>query len=130
VASTTFTDSTLTATITPTSATSKILVLVSQQMMVGNTSAMGDTGGALRLMRGATAIFNGTRDYQTMYLKAGSQTYQYANYTNIMYLDEPATTSATTYKTQQKVYQTNNGGNCTTQWGSPTSTITLLEIGA
>jgi molybdopterin-binding protein len=130
VASTTFTDSTLTATITPTSATSKILVLVSQQMMVGNTSAMADTGGALRLMRGATAIFNGTRDYQTMYLKAGSQIYQYANYTNIMYLDEPATTSATTYKTQQKVYQTNNGGNCTTQWGSPTSTITLLEIGA
>jgi hypothetical protein len=129
-ASTTFADTTLTATITPTSATSKILVLVSQQIQVGNTSAMGDTGGALRLLRGATNIFNGDRDYQTVYLKAGSQQYNFAHYANITYLDTPATTSATTYKTQQRVYQTNNGGAIIAQWGNPTSTITLMEIGA
>jgi hypothetical protein len=46
------------------------------------------------------------------------------------YLDSPATTSSTTYKTQQKAADTSNSGTSKTNLGGGTSTIILLEIGA
>ncbi len=45
----------------------------------------------------------------------------------IMYLDSPSTTSATTYKTQQKIVAANT--NLYAQNGSKPSQIILLEIG-
>jgi DNA helicase TIP49 (TBP-interacting protein) len=48
----------------------------------------------------------------------------------INYLDSPATTSATTYKTQAKVDFTTNGGSVVCQYGSIVSTLIALEIGA
>jgi hypothetical protein len=128
-ASTTYADTGLTATITPTSATSKIMVLVSQSISIETSSSAADVGGAVRLMRGATGIFNNAADYQTAYWTGSSGTFYIVNYTNIMYLDSPATTSATTYKTQQRAYDTAAGEKIASQVASATSTITLLEIG-
>ena len=51
------------------------------------------------------------------------------NYT-ITYLDSPATTSATTYKTQFNVQDTADSGSVTAQGSSQTASIILLEIGA
>jgi hypothetical protein len=48
----------------------------------------------------------------------------------VVYLDSPATTSATTYKMQGAVFSTANSGACNFQYGNNPSTITLLEIGA
>jgi len=114
----TYVDSNLTATITPSSASSKILVLVSQN----GCRATGQYGG-VRLVRGATTI----SQMDTYLGYAAGGTAQVAISAN--YLDSPATTSATTYKTQ-----INNSS------GSPSfkvqtdnvamSMITLLEIGA
>ena len=130
-ASTTYADTGLTATITPTLSTSKILVLVSQSIAIETSSSASDVGGAVRLLRGATGIFNNAADYQTSYWTGVSGTFFIVNYTNIMYLDSPATTSATTYKTQQRSYDTANGEKIKSQVsGNATSTITLLEIGA
>ena len=47
-----------------------------------------------------------------------------------MYLDSPATTSATTYKTQGAVDLTSSGGTSTYQLDSFPSNIILMEIGA
>jgi hypothetical protein len=130
-ASTTFADTGLTASITPTSATSRILVLVSQQIQVNTTSGAQSAGGGVRLLRGSTSIFNDTADYQTSYIgDFSSVTLLMTSYTNIMYVDSPATTSATTYKTQQRAYSTTAGGRIRSQVGGQSSTITLLEIGA
>jgi hypothetical protein len=131
-ASTTFADSGLTASITPTSATSKILVLVCQSIYCQLTSAGSNAGGGLRLVRGSTSIFNDNVDYQTSYVgDFSSVNVNLTSYTNIMYMDSPATTSSTTYKTQQRAYSTANGGRIRSQTASAaTSTITLLEIGA
>jgi hypothetical protein len=131
-ASTTFADSGLTASITPTSATSKILVLVCQNIYCQLTSGGTSAGGGVRLVRGSTSIFNDTADYQTSYIgDFSSINVNNVSYTNIMYMDSPATTSATTYKTQQRAYSTANGGRIRSQIGNTTtSTITLLEIGA
>jgi hypothetical protein len=131
-ASTTPADTGLTLSITPTSATSKILVLVSQGIAVETTSGAAAVGGGVRLLRGATSIFNDTTNYQTSYITGfSSSVILLTSYANIMYLDSPATTSATTYKTQQSVFSTAAGGNIKSQvGGNSSSTMTLLEIGA
>ena len=130
-ASTTYADSGVTATITPTSATSEIMVFVSQGINVKTTSSAATVGGALRLLRGATPIFNETADYHSIYFNNGSSaTFDMATYSNIMYLDSPATTSATTYKTQQRALNSGAGAQINSQPGDRTSTITLFEIGA
>ena len=119
--SATYADTTLTATITPTLATSSVLVFVTQagcQKYASNTS-MG-----LRLVRGATTIL------QMAALAGGDGSTGDNQWGTIAatYLDSPATTSATTYKT---TFNSTAGTTQTTvQHGSPTSTIVLLEVGA
>ena len=128
IATTTMTDTTITATITPTSTSSKILVLINGVLTHGiNTSGSGIGG---QLMRGASVI----QGYGSAYLDLMSATGatfvgRYARIP-LMYMDSPATTSATTYKLQARVNDTSAGGTSTWQHGSYGSSIVLMEIGA
>ena len=123
IASTTMTDTGLTATITPTSATSKILILTSQvQALVRDSQNL---GGNTRLMRDSTELFSSR---QVLNMTLGSTDTALVYQLNFSYLDSPATTSATTYKTQGKVTTTAN--NSTNRFNETLSSITLLEIGA
>ena len=120
----TFADTGLTATITPSSATSKVLVIVSQN---GCVKSAGNSQNriALRLMRGATNILS-VGDY---FGYDGIATEVIGESISCNYLDSPATTSATTYKTQFMNPQ--NVASVSVQFtSSHNSTITLLEIGA
>jgi hypothetical protein len=124
--STTFADTGLTATITPSSATSKVLVFVNQVSMVKES---GNGGVALKLLRASTELIR-------IESAAGFTNASDSNYiggTSATYLDSPATTSATTYKTTfaNRVAS----GNVSVQANysgadNGTSTITLMEIGA
>jgi hypothetical protein len=132
-ASSTFADTGLTATITPTSATSKILVLVSQNGTYSNNSSVGNALG-LRLMRGATdiCVFADGLSYA---VTSGGAAVGSITAASVCYLDEPATTSATTYKTQFKSMSAAATVHVQANFtgiGSliNNSTITLLEIGA
>jgi hypothetical protein len=118
-----YTDTTLTATITPTSATSKVMVVIAQYYK--STSAGSGTayGFQIKALRGATQIGGAYFDYLSG-LSAG--TYNKFGMFNFSYLDSPATTSATTYKTQLR----NEVGTVVAQIDSQMSTILLLEIGA
>ncbi len=117
----TYADTGLTATITPTSATSKIAVFASQS---GCRKSDGNATNQilLRLMRGASQIALTYGLYTNTLLDNadGSIT--------LFKLDEPATTSATTYKTQ--FHNFFNGASVTVQNASSDSTIILMEIGA
>jgi hypothetical protein len=129
--STTFADSNLSGTITPSSASSKILVLVSQHLRIYRGSQF--QGGSWQLLRGASAIL--TYNYATtqgfMMIEAnGASDTSLVQVGNMTYLDSPATTSATTYKTQIAVGNTASSGFMRAQGDSLTSTITLMEIGA
>jgi len=117
---TTYVDTNLTATITPTSSTSKILVLVSQNG-VYKTSANGANGVNLRLVKNSTALI-------TFVFGGGytGTTVENTQAASTCYLDSPATTSATTYKTQLASYS--NAATAYVQAYNETSTITLLEI--
>ena len=116
-------DTGLTATITPTSATSKIFVLVSQN---GVSKNAGDAGTAvlLRIVRTATTL----AEYDAIGYNGISQVLLGLS-CSLTFLDSPATTSATTYKTTFF-----NGGvnaaSVTVQRNSSVSTMTLFEIGA
>jgi hypothetical protein len=126
IASTSYADTSITATITPTSATSKILVLINGYAYMSR-AATGQAVG-VKLLRGATALL--TNDFAFYVALTGVTAVTFSKQYPIMYLDSPATTSATTYKLQGKVDSTANSGTSIWQEGSNLSTITLLEIGA
>lgn len=119
----TYSDTGLTATITPLFATSKILVLVDQ---VGVGKDTGDLTVQLQLVRNSTALIH----FEGVAAWNATATRNYIGSCSVNYLDSPATTSATTYKTQfaafspvPLAYCQFNVGN-----GSGSSTITLMEI--
>jgi len=130
VAATSFTDTGLSVTITPSSATSKILIIGSQSLFLQrNAKAI---GGGLQLVRGSTSIMDQTGSGSGgVFIEGTGLTDCYLGSVNpINYLDSPATTSATTYKVQAKVYITTNGGSVVCQYGGIVSTLLALEIGA
>ena len=119
-----YADTTLTATITPTLATSQILVLVSQNG-VQKTNANATARLGLRLVRDSTTL----QTIGVAYLYMNSAVMLYGQTVSASYLDSPATTSATTYKTQ--VANVGNDPTVSVQKDSNhVSSITLLEIGA
>ena len=130
IASTTMTDTSLSATITPTLATSKILVLTYQNWLIDSDDA--DIGASLRLVRGSTAILEplGTRDKLGFILVDGEPELYLSGNNSVVYLDSPATTSATTYKTQANVNSTAANGRVRFQMDSSPSVMVLMEIGA
>jgi hypothetical protein len=121
-ASSAFSDTGLTATITPTSATSQILALVTMPVYKDTTN----TNGEFKLIRTSTTIAtmsNVAITGTTGGIDVGT--------TSINYLDSPATTSATTYKVQF-CSQANSSRVVINRAGGQTnqSSITLMEIGA
>ena len=111
-------DSGLTATITPTSSSSGILVLVNQAGVVPQSSLNGVT---LALLRNSTSILN--FGFYIGYSLADMITNASSSF-----LDFPATTSATIYKTQ--FCRTTGSGQVIVQANGAVSTIILMEIAA
>ena len=119
--SSSFGDTGLSASITPTSATSKILILVNQS----GCQKGGDNTVALQLLRNSTSILLFDRGGDT-----GESTANNYGSSGCNYLDSPSTTSSTTYKTQ---FRSSAPGSVSfVQAGSTTSisSITLMEIAA
>ena len=124
--STSYTDSGLSATITPTLATSKILVLVNQRVyMTRNNDSVNM---ASQVLRGATVVY--LQEFASNLYSAGATLVVLGSYVNSSYLDSPATTSATTYKTQGKLSSTADSASLIYQQNSTISSIILMEIGA
>ena len=92
--STTFADTNLTATITPTSASNYILVFVSQSETI-KSAGNSQNGIALKLKRGTTDLCFFA--WNNLYTNVADTNVGNAG---VVYKDSPATTSATTYKTQ------------------------------
>jgi hypothetical protein len=120
---TSFADTTLTATITPTSASSKILVLVNQNGLLRSATSQ-ENALSINLMRGASNISQITH----VSLFTGTSLLLTVPSAVAHYLDSPATTSATTYKTQFANRQPS--AEVIVQHASNMSSIVLLEIGA
>jgi hypothetical protein len=123
----------LSVSITPSSATSKILVMV----VASGGGLEGANGMNLALLRGATQIALGDASGSRSRGFGGNQQITNEMNTNTaIYLDSPATTSATTYKVQASVNTGtgyinrthNDADNAYTTRG--VSSITVMEIAA
>jgi hypothetical protein len=123
--STSYVDSGLTVTITPSSATSKVLVFATCSN-VGKTAA--NTYGSFQLVRGSTKI-----SYQDYVANTGTAVALQVGTLALVKLDSPATTSATTYKIQFK-NESGIGTILINEYASnpndKTSSIIAMEIGA
>ena len=118
----TYVDTTLTATITPQSSSSKVLVIVTHNGCHKSNANL-FTAMNLQLLRNATVLqFIGTGLGYT-----GNA--EESNFcASTIYLDSPATTSATTYKTQ--LNSPFAQPTATVQRNSIESTIILMEVSA
>jgi len=125
ITSSSLTDTTITASITPTASTSKILVLIDAQAYIYRGSTSTFNGWAL--LRGATNIYDRSNEGFMCITAVGASAVELVANSTMSYLDSPATTSSTTYKVQAKSI---SGGSITLQRNSVPSSITLLEIGA
>jgi hypothetical protein len=126
IASTSYTDTTISATITPSSASSKVLILISGFVYYRRSSFWQGVG--IKLVRTSTDILtNNSANYTDI---SGVGAVDRNTGISIIYVDSPNTTSSTTYKLQGNIDVTTNSGTSTWQNTSQTSTITLLEIGA
>lgn len=129
--SSTFADTNLAASITPSSASSKVLVIANQQYALWNSTNAAALAG-IRLVRGSTTILSpltGSGAYE-LHFPSVSNSYFLGRH-SIVYLDSPSTTSATTYKTQGASGSVNSNLQCQSSDTTPgTSTIILMEVAA
>lgn len=131
IASTSMTDTGLSCSITPSSASSKVLVFVMQDIYISRLDEFAGFGH--NLLRGSTTILNtGNGNFAFSYRtgKPADNNNAFRIQMNPIYLDSPATTSATTYKTQAAISATTNSGSITAQDNNQTSVMILMEIGA
>tara|TARA_R100001509_G_scaffold160211_1_gene127683 strand:+ start:433 stop:957 length:525 start_codon:yes stop_codon:yes gene_type:complete len=114
----TLVDTGLTATITPSSTSSKVFIIVNHG---DNDKNLGDCNQRIHLFRGTTFLLEFARNLGN----TGDSTEQRIE-SGCNFLDSPNTTSATTYKTQMSL----NGGSgtVTVQASGCTSTMTVMEI--
>jgi hypothetical protein len=115
--SATFVDTTLSATITPQSNTSKIFVAVNQSAYVFTAV----TECAFCLVRGSTTL-------QTQLAPIFSRADSIVGNVSFMYLDSPTSTSALTYKTQ--IRRASGGGSVFANINTNPANITLFEVSA
>lgn len=117
---TSYTDTGLSASITPSSTSSKVLVLVSQMLYVPD-GVSSSTSGAIRINSNITSGLIAIGSILARYPATDRQQSQVPMY----YLDSPSTTSATTYSTQVKLQA---GARIDSQHNSEMSMITLMEV--
>jgi len=120
--STSYVDTGLSGVITPKFSSSKVLVLVSQPMML--SMATTDAREAYyNIVRGSTSLIEGGTQFDLTH-SAAYNSQGWAACLN--FLDSPSTTSATTYKTQFRV----SGGTSDVYagYGGTSGTITLMEV--
>jgi hypothetical protein len=114
---TTYADTTLSASITPKSTSSKVAIFVAQAYRLQLTS--GAATGSIKLVRGSTDIWLPGQNFQLTSSDADTRAYF-----SLVYLDSPNTTSDTTYKTQF-----NRAANSVyVQSNSTRSSIILMEV--
>jgi hypothetical protein len=119
----TYGDSNLTATITPQSASNTVLVIIGQSYRVNGTT---EANGSIKIVRASTDIWLPGVNYALSVGSGVGVTVDNRTFFSMTYLDSPATTSATTYKTQFN----RNAGTMTVQPNSTRSSIILMEVSA
>jgi hypothetical protein len=119
--SSSFVTTTLAASITPSSLSSKVYIIVN-----GNLDCDSSQTAIATIFRSATNLGNGNNGLGSVFASPSPSTRVVASI-GMSFLDSPSTTSATTYTV---FYRASNAATIRWAQGSATSTITLMEIAA
>ena len=133
VSSTTYADTGLSASITPSSTSNKILIMISQDFQLETTTNADSVIGGFKLLRDSTTLYTGSDDGNSFGVRifdTADNTSRVFNYVwSYQYYDTPSSTSALVYKTQCRTYNTNSRFRLNNQInGTSKSFITLQEI--
>ena len=130
----TYTDTGLSANITPISTSSKILVTVNHNVRLQRSTT--NSYGGIKLLRGSTDIFNpnpndGNGPYGLGYISGETSAVLSVMHTT-QFLDSPSSTSQQTYKTQGRVYIASSSSNIRFNYNAAgnngKSVMTLMEV--
>lgn len=111
-------------TITPSSTSSKVLVMFNQHMRVDK--ANGDQGAGFAIRRGTNTVWSTPQPYAIYFYNGTDSVQNDARiYVPLTYLDSPNTTSSTTYSTRIIEY---GSGITYAQSDSTPTMMTLMEI--
>lgn len=132
ITSTSLTDTNITASITPSSSSSKVLVIITASMQ--NRRVSNSYGNNAALLRGATNVYDipneGFMNGYAGALGTGSDMW-FGGIRTLTYLDSPSTTSSTTYKLQASMPNVTPTMSVRFQPASMgASQIILMEVGA
>ena len=124
IASTTLADTNLSASITPSATSSKVLIMISQ---ISATDRDNEDGWLkYKLVRDSTDIHEWSNIWWIE--SGGVGAIKNGGFTSLMYVDSPSSTSSVTYKTQGAISNTSNNGTARFQQNSKESYIQLLEV--
>lgn len=134
ITSATYTDTGLSANITPISTSSKILVTVNHSIYLSRSTT--NSYGGYKLLRGSTDIFNpngtdGNGPFGLGYYSGETSSVLSTIHTT-QFLDSPSSTSQVTYKTQGRVYIASSSAkirfNYNGSGNNGKSIMTLMEV--
>ena len=134
ITSATYTDTGLSANITPISTSSKVLVIVNHAIYLSRSTT--SIYGGYKLLRGSTDIFNpnpndGNGPYGLGYISGETSAVLSVMHTT-QFLDSPSSTSQQTYKTQGRVYIASSSSNIRFNYNAAgnngKSVMTLMEV--
>ena len=123
----TYVDTGLTASITPSATSSKVLVLVSQAIFLSSNDGSNEQTSNLKLLRGSTNIFETTNnsDLRITADYASNNELRIGMRQAVSILDSPSSSSSVTYKTQ---LQKRSGVVSVAQNNSSPSHMILMEV--
>ena len=123
---TSFVDTGLQLSITPTATSSKILILIEQHTRYQTTY---DQGVGYKILRDSTAIFTSTTNYDEYNYDGDTGTsFDDRGRKSLMWFDSPSTTSSITYKVQAALHRSDYSSTMRFQDNNNYSFITLMEI--
>tara|TARA_B100001093_G_scaffold148995_1_gene141731 strand:+ start:492 stop:1037 length:546 start_codon:yes stop_codon:yes gene_type:complete len=117
----------LTASITPKSTSSKILVQVSMSFRCQGQAGH-DAGIGWRILRGSTNAYTSTTSYRIYTYESGSDAAQIRGSDSFNHLDSPSSTSALTYGVQGVGYNAGSNSIIRMNDSGNQSSIVLMEI--
>ena len=121
-----FTDTGITANITPSATSSKVLVIITASAKLTSGSSRNSAIGGVNILRDSTQIYGGGNNNSIGLYFANTNNDNIWTMSGYSHLDSPSSTSSLTYKMQAQIET--SGETITFQTGAMQSTITLMEI--
>ena len=134
VTATSYSDTAITDTITPSATSSKILILITDSCQYFNKPGHNDNGMGFRLKRAiggsGTTVYQDNQPYEGFYHSTATGDPNFRQHMTFTAIDSPNTTSECTYTHQISVYRSGSGAKARSVHDSNRGNMILLEIGA